>query len=365
MKSFGPSYPLSTDQLYDSSTSLRKEDENINRFKEVEELYSEVLKAAELDMPAEGFKYCTAAYFGPCKSEIQLNPTENNLDTPRKVFMRAKIVMTPERNRVSTAMFRRNRKKAMTRTKSSKSSYKYNFGGFIPASETDVVALDDYEKFLRRQPCDFLTAILFENKVPSPALVLKEDSDDKVKEVKQRALSDTDEGNWSPEVLDALDPEITVHKRPYSGMELQKQLDIIFAGLGIDKEQQIEMSIKYGQIDRINIEACLRMWREVVTLIQARESLLHEIEKFEDVSSNPKRFFGRGNRASSEKRIQEEIGRDSLLTNLAATTEQISRLIKNIYRGTSEIVTYHGQSYSQKMENDLNETMKRVHASFK
>ncbi|KAJ3407268.1 Coiled-coil domain-containing protein 87 [Chytridiales sp. JEL 0842] len=179
-------------------------DEKLSRFKEVEELYDEIMKTVvgghlDAEDDTSNSQSCPAAPYDP---KIPLSnafqgisgniitkstPDEYDADSEAKK-LQAKRVSTPEvrlntRARsagvtVSPDEFSTNRAAAMRKTPSSRYNlFKYNFGGYIPydidqenKKKKEVFGSDDYLDYLRSRSCDFVMDLLVDREEDQRAM---------------------------------------------------------------------------------------------------------------------------------------------------------------------------------------------------
>ncbi|KAJ3093133.1 Coiled-coil domain-containing protein 87 [Quaeritorhiza haematococci] len=201
---------------------LENLDEKLNRFKEVEELYNEIMKTIVgshfdifddyLDEDTSG---CPAA---PLDSSIPLSPmfegfmVEQQPNSPNSyqamsrwdeigAALRPNAQQQGESTRPSSPEIRlltrenkvtvtpddyiRNRAEAMRKTPSSRygGEFRYNFGGYLPHSDSNAInkrfrkgaksdsfGVQDYVDFLRPRTCDFVLDLLVDHEADAEAL---------------------------------------------------------------------------------------------------------------------------------------------------------------------------------------------------
>ncbi|KAJ1337027.1 hypothetical protein BSLG_006787 [Batrachochytrium salamandrivorans] len=229
--------------------------EKLTRFKEVEELYDEIMKTVrgnhlEAYEDEDQVLVCPTAPL-----DVQIQITDNflgvrTLYTSRKnqlrqVKMRDHGILTKSETalqrdghfaspfrasrqrsaRVQADEFAVNRAAAMKKTQSSKSSMRYNYGGYIPAhikkqkkrTPKEEFGAVDYAEFLKGRICDFLPGIIFQelDKQESPSEIdeiesalLSEDHKKDIEDNKQmqkdklKRMFVYDKDSWNPGVID-------------------------------------------------------------------------------------------------------------------------------------------------------------------
>ncbi|KAJ3301785.1 Coiled-coil domain-containing protein 87 [Kappamyces sp. JEL0829] len=392
-------------------TSIDFLDENLSRFKEVEELYSEIMKAiddsnvdkdeaveyvlscpaAPIDQPIEGLD----SYMPRLALRKPLEKQHNEAAMLQQQMRDAdgipvagssfQIVLSPTKSNIPVESFRRNRRRAMKKVLSSKYHFRYNYGGYIPArsyrkGEANFISSDDYDDFLATSFCDFIPMLLYQSK-------RKAEKDKELEEEKKELQMQLEETqlvekitmaeeeriselfqpsaeNWKPGVLDYIEdnkdpnpgsyvyPENRVGLKKLGAAELQKELESIWTQLQMPPSQKIEMAIKYGDHRISKSNEALEHWKVAAKLISERESLLLKLEEFETKASDPSRFFERGSMASSKTRMKEAKDRENMLRPLRMLETEISRVSANIRNNFHEVVTLRGLVYVDKMKHD-------------
>lgn len=227
-----------------SSTDLL--DANLARFKEVEELYNEIMKSVdetklENDDDVEVVYACPAAPADQLLSEVvstnhtlairkpikQVKPVATSAGKNGSRNSQYQILKKVQKSFISADAFRKNRKNAMKKIISSKYHFKYNYGGYFPAdslkknAKAKIVNNDDYDDYLADKFCDFVPMLIFQEKrdAESSQAVEEEEEEDlmqlKEMEEKERAELARQErikqiftpkrDLWNPEVLDYIE----------------------------------------------------------------------------------------------------------------------------------------------------------------
>ncbi|TPX51685.1 hypothetical protein SeLEV6574_g00153 [Synchytrium endobioticum] len=260
--SLDPSPPVVVSEfsgMIDQAT-LEALDGRFARYKEVEELYDEIMKTlnirnwqAEVDEGDEGGS-CPAAPFEPgmpvsyafqglsMPKKRLLPSTSQSQSAPTSPQTRPRSAGPPE-IRLRTSLtgidpkeYFRNRKSAMKKTPSSKTAThtKFNFGGYVPAdvaahlkhpdNDINQVSVEDYVGFLKTRASDFILEILADQDEDEQAYKrFMEEQDRLRREEKQaeqsvklqkerqaryktrRQMTSFSEGNWNPLILDYFD----------------------------------------------------------------------------------------------------------------------------------------------------------------
>jgi hypothetical protein len=179
-------------------TSIDILDENLSRFKEVEELYSEIMKSVDQSTAdkEDGIEFVLACPAAPSDQTIEgFNSYNGKLSLRKPLRQKSalteqelerlkrrdadgipiagsnfQIVMRPIKSKIAADAFRKNRKWAMKRTQSSRYHFKYNYGGYIPARSLkrkdylSFVSAEDYDDFLGETFSDFLPVMVYQNR---------------------------------------------------------------------------------------------------------------------------------------------------------------------------------------------------------
>lgn len=204
---------------------------------------------------------------------------------------------------VSADEFSSDRAAAMKKIQSSKYTFRYNFGGYIPSSkvgkglQSETFSMDDFDSFLSLKYCDFLPKVLFEEKR------LKEDKEKEngvekhsvlearkliqarqdAKQSKIKKIFQYSKNTWNAEVLSYIDdlnasegltkeetekkeiedrvlrqtaqmPEDTaIDGKEIDMKALQHDLKKIWTSMHMPHDQQLDMLIKYGSHKASNI----------------------------------------------------------------------------------------------------------------
>ncbi|XP_072528699.1 coiled-coil domain-containing protein 87 isoform X5 [Salminus brasiliensis] len=145
---------------------------------------------------------------------------------------------------------------------------------------------------------------------------------------------------------------------PEEGKQIQAKLERIWTILCLPETQRLDMAIKYStRAHRDELGEVTAAWEQAAQLIQQRECLLSQLEKFEMVASDPSRFFQHGHRGSSAARMTEATHREKLECQIAAVDKVLSKTIHHISVTYNDTVTYKGRPYREKMRWDRTEML--------
>ncbi|KAI9000009.1 hypothetical protein BC832DRAFT_155719 [Gaertneriomyces semiglobifer] len=431
---------------------LKKIDENLTQYKEVSDIYAEIMEVvpaasvAFQDLEDDPFRCPTApldhsaatsqfdyAWRG-LKDPVLTRPFlslpdtageyRNQFDEYREQRGKSQIRMrtrdgteqAPKRPLTAEAYIA-DRTKAMRRTLSSRygTLLKHNYGGYIPPLKSKtvvppVITFRNYLQFLDSLQTDFVFTLLYEEDAEMEARKrrqeeleerLKSEEEERqkeeaarLKEERRQAMTRYERGMWNKGVLDYMGEVMGKHEErvnksgggvhtvdsddekkskadhdtgeqeaetTISLTELQTALEELWVQLKMPVDQKLDMAIKYGRHQYTpKVETSLRLWREVTTLILARESLLEEISAFEQTASDPTRFFLAGQPGSSEARMEEARAREQLLRKSHELSQQIMQLCDRIRKQLDEVVTYEGVPYTEKMRRDYTEIVRKA-----
>ncbi|XP_028416797.1 coiled-coil domain-containing protein 87-like isoform X3 [Dendronephthya gigantea] len=106
-----------------------------------------------------------------------------------------------------------------------------------------------------------------------------------------------------------------------------------------------------------SIQQVLQHWETAVKLILAREALITKLEDFERLSSDPNHFFERGSPGSASSRIKEAKTRKQLHHKLDKIEVRIKKIVVTIHETFSDVVTFQGRPYLEKMSSDRTEML--------
>jgi hypothetical protein len=381
-------------------------DANLSRFKEVEELYTEIMKSVDeskieredgtflLILDIEYVYICPAApqdqSLNDCydtdpilalrnrrPTSLTPNLTKDTLPRNRSI---SEVLKKPLRARVNIDLFRRNRKRAMRKTKSSKYNFKYNYGGYIPAkvlskeAQMHHISTEDYDDHLANVFCDFIPMLIYKEKREGEKLQqieqvrLKDEEllraqqereeEGRIKEEEIKMLFEPEPEKWKVSVLDYIASEESAGREmdiAYAPPKLptfQELLENLWLKLEMPADQKFDMAIKYGSHKFKKIGDAINLWLEVSELILEREKMLIDIELFEQKSSDPARFFEKVTTEERGTRFEEAIKREKLLRPLHSLEAKIENSCSTIRNQLSETVTYRGIPYVEKMKVD-------------
>ncbi|KAJ3257111.1 Coiled-coil domain-containing protein 87 [Boothiomyces macroporosus] len=394
-------------------------DANLSRFKEVEELYTEIMKSVdknkvERDDEQEHVYACPAApaehkiedYFGISRTLCirPYRPMAVKREDSAKIPTSANVMLRLHRRNLHADQFRRNRNLAMRKTISSKFNYKYNFGGYIPSNmykkskKHNVVTVDGFDEFVASVYSDFIPMLVYQDKRERErqqeleeqekilSMNLEEERLEKQKEQERleriEKIFNPQKNHWNAEVLDYIagftnpQPEPKKYIRADGRIEnmqddnieefqakpemdtneSQKELESLWVTLQMPIDQKLDMAIKYGSHKYAKLDNAIKLWKQASELIIEREKLLEEIEAFEMASSDPARFFAKG---QMEARFKEAEHREKLLRPLHTLDAKIKDIASVIKNELSETVTFKGAPYVEKMKRDYADILRK------
>ncbi|KAJ3319933.1 Coiled-coil domain-containing protein 87 [Boothiomyces sp. JEL0866] len=399
-----------------NTASLDILDANLSRFKEVEELYTEIMKSVdknkvERDDEQELVYACPPApaehkiedYFGISRTLCvrPFKPLVVKKEDVVKTPTSANIMLRINRRNLHADQFRRNRFLAMKKTISSKFNYKYNFGGYIPSNmykkskKYNVVTVDGFDEFVASVYSDFIPMLVYQDKRERERLQeleeqkkilsmnLEEERLEKKKEQERleriEKIFNPQKNHWNAEVLDYIagfneakpqpkkiedmqdDDDIAdfQSKAEMDASQSQKELESLWVSLQMPIDQKLDMAIKYGSHKYAKLDNAIKLWKQASELIIKREKLLEEIEEFEMSSSDPARFFAKG---QMEARFKEAEHREKLLRPLHTLDAKIKDIASIIKNELSETVTFKGAPYVEKMKRDYADILRKCKA---
>ncbi|KAI8897388.1 hypothetical protein BC833DRAFT_565844 [Globomyces pollinis-pini] len=393
-------------------------DENLTRFKEVEELYNEIMKSVDKTKMEreEDLEYVYACPPAPADQAFEEFFATNRTLLLRTTKPKKKevtpqgddLIQTPNtRNEIwlkthykkglTADAFRRNRKGAMKKIQSSRYNFKYNFGGYIPSNvpkkkkKATFVTVEEYDDFVGDKFCNFLPLLIFQDQREKEKLQEIEDLKNSIdvdvereriqkqleteKAEKIKSIFTPQPGHWNPEILDYIDEMRKPKEAPIPDEKLNKnekaveeekpienpqsELASLWLKLQMPADQKIDMAIKYGSHQFRNVDQAIRLWQEVSNLIMERESLLVEIESFEMTASDPMRYFSKNQLNGSASRLKEAEMREKLLRPLHTLEAKIKKVSSAIKIELSETVTFKGAPYLEKMKRDYADIVRK------
>nr|XP_009861277.2 coiled-coil domain-containing protein 87-like isoform X2 [Ciona intestinalis] len=130
----------------------------------------------------------------------------------------------------------------------------------------------------------------------------------------------------------------------------QRRFEIVWKKLQLTRDERVNIAMKYGG-DGFNarLSESVAAWEKVCEFILKREKLLHELELFEREASDPKRLLQKG---SSVNRLKEAKQRSKLYKKLQNVDDIIYPLLHNIEKRFTDVVSFKGRPYMDKMEYD-------------
>ncbi|KAJ3102504.1 Coiled-coil domain-containing protein 87 [Phlyctochytrium planicorne] len=395
-------------------------DEKLSRFKEVEELYEEIMKTHQ---PASPLPEEEDEEFDAVMSpSIRLRTRD-----------RSGIIVSPDD-------FIKDRAAAMRKAPSSRYHVlKYNYGGYIPydidkkkKKKVEVFNPSDYIDYLRTRTCDFIMDLLVDREKDDETMrkLLEEqerlrsleEENRRIQEERERKkdrvrhMTEYKDGLWNAGTLDYMqevqDPDVdtiaidAVHnkglkpdsrgsspsrskspsnRRSKSAdrtnddshsqikkleesnnanldiLEAQHHLERLWVSLKMPVDQKLDMAIKYGSAKfSQKLKTAIELWETAQNYIMDREALLKEIEHFEHFASDPQRFFKKGYEGSSEARMQESKSREEYLRKLHYLEARLQDIISMIKYELNETVTFQGVPYLEKIKTDYSDMIRKI-----
>ncbi|XP_061173923.1 coiled-coil domain-containing protein 87-like isoform X4 [Saccostrea echinata] len=133
----------------------------------------------------------------------------------------------------------------------------------------------------------------------------------------------------------------------------QERLEKVWGSLEMPDNLKLDMAIKYSTNDYyVKLYEAIEHWEKVTDLILKREDLLAKLEKFERAASDPNRFFEKGNKGSSVKRLQEAKQRSYLYKRIEYYDHEIKVELTLIKKHFKDEVSYKGRPYEEKIKWD-------------
>ncbi|XP_062617089.1 coiled-coil domain-containing protein 87-like isoform X2 [Saccostrea cucullata] len=133
----------------------------------------------------------------------------------------------------------------------------------------------------------------------------------------------------------------------------QERLEKVWGSLEMPDNLKLDMAIKYSTNDYyVKLYEAIEHWEKVTDLILKREDLLAKLEKFERAASDPNRFFEKGNKGSSVKRLQEAKQRSYLYKRIEYYDQEIKVELSVIKKHFKDEVSHKGRPYEEKIKWD-------------
>nr|XP_011442355.2 coiled-coil domain-containing protein 87 isoform X8 [Crassostrea gigas] len=133
----------------------------------------------------------------------------------------------------------------------------------------------------------------------------------------------------------------------------QERLEKVWNALEMPDNLKLDMAIKYSTNEYyVKLFEAIERWEKVTELILKREDLLAKLEKFERAASDPNRFFEKGNKGSSVKRLQEAKQRSYLYKRIEYYDQEIKVELNFIKKHFKDEVSYKGRPYEEKIKWD-------------
>ncbi|XP_065672782.1 coiled-coil domain-containing protein 87 isoform X4 [Hydra vulgaris] len=233
-------------------------------------------------------------------------------------------------------------------------------------SEIDI-NFDDYQKFISKTGNDYLFSIYH---LYSKELYMNEEQITYISYLKEKKLQLKNKhhqfqpGHWNPFCIfiDGLEQEKSLNDLLNVEAEhlndkaliskLQDRLEQIWDSLKMSFQQRVAMTLKYYSVDIKTISDVVEAWEAVAELIVKRETVLLEIFAFEQLASDPRRFFEKGFQGSSEARMNEAKIRAKQTKDIVRLEKKICKLIHYIKQQYHDHVSYKDVNYQLKMKTD-------------
>ncbi|XP_078484389.1 coiled-coil domain-containing protein 87-like isoform X2 [Ciona intestinalis] len=388
--------PLYNDLTGEISPSIVKElDSNLFHGQELKEVYGEIMKT----VPDDHLMFDNdAVVVTPVKeidmSKIRMKHTNTNNNQHQPINPMLKMAQTqPQWEGEGDWKYHQPTDSVVSHGTNHKTSREY--ASWL-AWWKATINTDDYLKYLSTQDSDFLGAIFhFYDSEASESVAGMSSNSARVKaqkeyEMKVEKIQASKEhyvrGLWNvnsvilgglgklPELDDDDDvtmDEGSVEQRsniapsPSSGLThpstmmtshvqqtgtYQRRFEIVWKKLQLTRDERVNIAMKYGG-DGFNarLSESVAAWEKVCEFILKREKLLHELELFERDASDPKRLLQKG---SSVNRLKEAKQRSKLYKKLQNVDDIIYPLLHDIEERFSDVVSFKGRPYMDKMEYD-------------
>lgn len=133
----------------------------------------------------------------------------------------------------------------------------------------------------------------------------------------------------------------------------QERLEKVWTLLEMPDNLKLDMAIKYStDTYYTRILEAIEHWEKVTDLILKREELLGKLEKFERAASDPNRFFEKGDKGSSAKRLDEARQRSYYYKRIDHFEHEIKMELDHLKQSFKDEVTFKGRPYSDKIKWD-------------
>lgn len=133
----------------------------------------------------------------------------------------------------------------------------------------------------------------------------------------------------------------------------QDRLEKVWSSLEMPDGLKLDMAIKYSCNEfYIRLNEVIERWEKITDLILKREELLSKLEKFERSASDPNRFFQKGQKRSSVKRLKEAQQRSYYYKRIDQLDSEIKYELQYVKDNFRDIITYKGRPYQDKMKWD-------------
>uniref|UniRef100_K7F6I2 Coiled-coil domain containing 87 n=1 Tax=Pelodiscus sinensis TaxID=13735 RepID=K7F6I2_PELSI len=348
--------PLYNDLLGEiDSVAVSYLDANLSAGEEIREIYKELIKI----IPTEHLRFDQGPFIEPAafnvdfslasstltrkKNEQVINEELNNV-LPGGLFSTQKVD-TPVQSSLSV----------MTAHKQKTTWYQW---------WKSALNADDYLKYISTKESDYLHVIFhLYNEGEEPIFIdeaqkkLLEEAQREAKQKVAEVRSQREKympGMWNTNTirLGGLGTFEDQDHKPEDIRLLQKRLERLWTVLHFPDRERLDMAIKYSSNQYYaQLSAMLEAWEKAATIIQERELLLVELEKFEQAASDPNRFFERS-LESSATRTWESRTRGRLYAAIAECDIDICIILQQIKESFHDTVTFKGRPYLEKMRWD-------------
>ncbi|XP_074861857.1 coiled-coil domain-containing protein 87 [Carettochelys insculpta] len=350
--------PLYNDLLgeIDSATAIYL-DANLSAGKEISELYKELIKI----IPTEHLRFDQGTFIEPAALNVDLS---NSLASSTLTKKKNEQVINTELNKLlPTGPF--HTQKVATPVESSlpiviarkqKTTWYHWWKSSLNA--------DDYLKYISAKESDYLHVIFHLYNEGEELLFIDEAEKKQIEEIQREVKRKVEEvrskrekympGMWNTNtiMLGGLGTFEDLDHKPEDLRLLQKRLERLWAVLHFPDRERLDMAIKYSSSQScVQLPAMLEAWEKAAKIIQERELLLVELEKFEQAASDPNRFFKRS-LESFATCAWESKTRGCLYAAIAERDTNIWIILHQIKEKFHDTVTFKGRPYLEKMRWD-------------
>ncbi|XP_054851602.1 coiled-coil domain-containing protein 87 [Eublepharis macularius] len=232
---------------------------------------------------------------------------------------------------------------------------------------------DDYLKYISTKDSDYLQVIFHlynyeeeeeeehpiidEAEIKKQEVVRKETRKQAAELQSKKEEYQPGEWNFNTISMGGLGTFFGYDHKPEDLKVLQRRLERLWTVLHFTQQERLDMAIKYSSKRYyLLLPHMLQSWEMAAQCIQDRELLLSELESFEQMASDPNRFFNRATR-SFAMRMKESRIRSHLYSKLSQYDSELCIILNHIKETFNDTVTFKGRPYLEKMEWDIVEMM--------